>query len=125
MDCIFHSTIATVESITFNNNTLHLSVNSTRKLVLFYFDTLKNLHIKINTEKYDLDLPGQYHIFYNNHKGKRSVFELEISRMNNNTFTLETLDKVLRSIKVYEFGNPILVSNKKYQMNILFSRDLY
>ena len=125
MDCIFHSTIATVESTTFNNNTLHLSVNSTRKLVLFYFDTLKHLHIKINTEQYDLDLPGQYHIFYNNHKGKKTVFDIQISRMNNNIFTPENLEKVVRSIKVYEFGNPISVSNKKYQIMYSFDKNYY
>ena len=125
MDRIFQSTIATLESATFDNNILHLSINSSRKLVLFYFDTFKHLHIKINTEQYHLDLPGQYHIFYNNHKSRKTVFELEISRMNNNIITPETLDKVLHSIKVYEFGNPIPVSNKKYQIMYSFDKNYY
>jgi lipopolysaccharide biosynthesis glycosyltransferase len=125
MDRIFQSTFAKIESVVFNDNTLQISISSSRKLVLFYFDTLKHLHIKINTEQYDLDLSGQYHIFYNNHKVKKTVFDIEISRMNNNILTSENLEQVLRSIKVYEFGNPIIVSNKKYQIMYSFDKNYY
>lgn len=125
MDRIFQSTIATVDSTVYDNHVLKLAVNVTKKLVLFYFDTLKHVQIKINTEQYILDLPGQYHIFYNNHKSKKTVFDIEISRLNDIDMTPETVETVIRSIKVYEFGNPIVVSNKKYQVMYSFDKNYY
>ena len=124
MEHIFQSAFSTVESVTFDNNILHLSINCSKKLVLFYFDTLKHLHIKINKEQYNLDLPGQYHIFYNN-KTKKTIFDVQISRMNGCSFTFDTLEQVLRSLKIYEFGNPIVVSTKKYQIMYSFDKNYY
>lgn len=124
MDSIFQSQIATIESSKIENNTLYLSINITKKLVLFYFDLLKHVKIKIKTEEYVIDLPGKYHIFFSL-KRKENIIHLEIVRLNNFLLTSELLQEVIRSIKIYEYGNPILISDKKYQIMYSFDKNYY
>ena len=124
MDHIFQSQIATIKSSKVENNKLYLSITITKKLVLFYFDLLKHVQIKIKTEEYLIDQPGKYHIFFSVNR-KETTINLEIVRVNNFTLTPEILQDVIRSIKVYEYGNPIVVSDKKYQIMYSFDKNYY
>ena len=82
------------------------------------------MQIKINTEEYLIDQPGKYHIFFSVNR-KETTINLEIVRVNNFTLTPEILQDVIRSIKVYEYGNPIVVSDKKYQIMYSFDKNYY
>jgi len=125
MNRIFESTICNLVSSTMVNNRLQLSLECTKKKIMIYIDLLKQLHLSINGENCLFSRPGIYNILYHMKARKTNTITIDMWRINEGVWTDDALDQVVRSIKVYEFGDPIVLSKKKYQIMYSFDQHYY
>lgn len=118
MDDLFYSNISTIVQHNVHKDVLSFTINCSKTCVLICFDTLKILHVTIDSNEYYLRTPGTYSILHNS---DGSIIHIKIHRINENPIDLT----VLSYIKVYEFGNPLKLSDKKYQIMYAFDKNYY
>lgn len=125
MNRIFDSAICTILSSTLEKNRLQLSLQCTKKKIMIYMDLKKRIHMSIGPQQYLFNHPGMYSVLYHTKNRSVSIVNIEIWRINEGKWTEEELEQVISSMKIYEFGNPIVLSKKKYQIMYSFDQDYY